>query len=154
MIKGKVSSGDHMCYFVELSSTVSVQSRKYWVGDLCSAGFCFYHKEQASEDISLHFKTSMFPPPSPFTSYDCCVALVLCSFHVLETSGIDAKCWVFFGCFEICFPTEFEIRGEVLRILSMIMFLLTSALLMFGAGFQGMLFKTVNYSQEIQPRQC
>lgn len=65
-----------MCYFVELSFIVSVQRRKYWVGDLCGPGLCFHHKEEDSEDISLHFKTSMLPPPSPFSSYDYCVALV------------------------------------------------------------------------------
>jgi hypothetical protein len=126
-----------MCYFVELSSTVSVQSRKYWVGDLCGPGFCFPHKEQDSEDISLHFKTSMSSPPSAFSSYDYCVALVLCSFLLLGTSCIDSKSWVLFGCFEICFGLSlgFVVRSHASlyycvysqanneRGLSMIMFL-------------------------------
>jgi hypothetical protein len=118
-----VNTGGHICYFVELSSTGSVQSRKYWVGDLCGPGLCFRHKEQDSEDLSLHFKTSMSSPPSAFSSYDYCVAIVVCSFLVLETSCMDAKSWVLFGCFEICFPTRFGIRGEVLRS-SVLMYLL------------------------------
>jgi hypothetical protein len=45
----------------------------------------------------LHLRTSALPPPSPSSSVEYCVALVVGSFLVLETSCIDAECFVVFG---------------------------------------------------------